>query len=256
MIEFESVELRRSHRFALRDFSLQVPTGRVTALIGPSGSGKSTVLRLAAGLLQPEQGRILFAGRALNFADKGGSLLRIRHRIGYVLQEGGLFPHMSVQSNIVLMARQLGWSQERIELRLKELLVLTRLSANLLDSRPGQLSGGERQRVSVLRALMLDPEVLLLDEPLGALDPMVRYELQAELKLLFRQLAKSVLLVTHDIAEAAYLADTLVLMREGRVVQSGEFSTLAAAPCEPFVTEFLSAYRSPPPVLAPPLKPS
>ncbi len=167
----------------------------------------------------------------------------LRHRLGYVLQEGGLFPHMTASENLTLMARHLGWDRSRIDARVTELLALIHLTPDHLARHPSRLSGGERQRVSLARALMLDPELLLLDEPLGALDPIVRHDLQRELRQLFRTLRKTVLLVTHDIAEAGYLADHLILMRNGEIVQRGSLNDLVSAPADEFVARFVAAQR-------------
>ena len=166
------------------------------------------------------------------------------HGIGYVIQEGGLFPHLSVRDNAALLARTLGWSKDRIAQRLEELAALCQLPPDLLARFPAELSGGQRQRVGLVRALMLDPPVLLLDEPLGALDPIVRHELQTQMRTLFAQLGKTVVLVTHDVAEAAYLADTLVLMRDGRVLQQGTARDLVDTPVDEFVTAFMTAQRT------------
>ncbi len=148
--------------------------------------------------------------------------------MGYVIQEGGLFPHLCVQDNVTVMARYLRRDPEWTEARLQELARLVQLPTDLMKRFPGELSGGQRQRVSLMRALMLDPDLLLLDEPLGALDPMIRYQLQQELKAIFATLAKTVVMVTHDIAEAAFFGHTLVLMRAGRVVQTGIAAGIAA----------------------------
>jgi osmoprotectant transport system ATP-binding protein len=165
--------------------------------------------------------------------------------MGYVIQDGGLFPHLTAAGNVTLLARHLGWGPAKLGERLRELAELTRLSPAQLDRYPAQLSGGQRQRVGLMRALMLEPDLLLMDEPLGALDPMVRAQLQADLKGIFRQLKKTVLLVTHDMGEAAYLGDEIALMREGRIVQRGGFEELLARPAEPFVSEFIRAQRPP-----------
>jgi osmoprotectant transport system ATP-binding protein len=167
----------------------------------------------------------------------------IRRRIGYVVQEGGLFPHLTARDNVALLARHLGWPAARIEARLGELGALTRLPPELLDRYPAQLSGGQRQRVGIMRALMMDPDLLLLDEPLGALDPLVRADLQDDLLAAFRSLGKSVVMVTHDLDEAAFFGHRLVLLRDGRVVQVGTLDDLAHAPADPFVTRFLHAQR-------------
>ena len=161
-----------------------------------------------------------------------------------MIQEGGLFPHLDAIGNVGLLPRTLGWSSARIETRAAELATLCRLPADALRRYPAELSGGQRQRVGLIRALMLDPDVLLLDEPLGALDPIVRFDLQAEMRALFERLGKTVVLVTHDVAEAAWFAHTIVLLRDGRIVQQGTPRTLLDAPAEPFVRAFMTAQRS------------
>lgn len=226
---------------ALGRVDLVVPAGRTTVLIGPSGCGKSTLLRLMAGLLQPDSGSISFEGVLLT-PDNARAL---RRRIGFVVQDGGLFPHLTARGNVTLMARHLGWSRPRIDERLAELMALTRFPSELLDQYPVQLSGGQRQRVSLMRALMLDPSLLLLDEPLGALDPLIRSELQADLRGIFQTLHKTVVLVTHDLGEAGFLGDTLVLMQAGRIVQQDAFAKLIEAPADEFVTRFINAQRAP-----------
>src|SRR5204862_6995114 len=168
----------------------------------------------------------------------------LRRRIGYVIQEGGLFHHLTARANILLMARHLGKSDEEMHARLLELCELTRFPENLLARYPLELSGGQRQRVSLMRALMLSPELLLLDEPLGALDPLVRASLQKDLKEIFARLCQTALLVTHDLAEAAYFGDDIVLMNEGRVVQQGSITDLRQRPANAFVSEFINAQRS------------
>jgi len=225
---------------ALDVAALRLPAGRVSALIGPSGAGKSTILRLLIGLEWPDSGTVHFDNEPL----RREQLLAHRRRIGYVIQEGGLFPHLSALGNIGLLARTLGWPATRIERRAQELTDLCQLPFAALERYPAELSGGQRQRVGLIRALMLDPDVLLLDEPLGALDPLIRFDLQTELKGLFNTLGKTVILVTHDIAEAAFLADELVLLNQGRVVQQGPLSALLDTPSEPFVRRFLTAQRS------------
>ena len=224
---------------AVHDISLSVERGKTTVLIGPSGCGKSTLLRLIIGLLQPDSGEIQFDGAKLE-TDK---IDATRHRIGYVIQEGGLFPHLTARGNILLMARHLGRADNEMSSRLSELSALTRFPENLLDRYPLELSGGQRQRVSLMRALMLSPELLLLDEPLGALDPLVRAALQKDLKDIFARLKQTALLVTHDLAEAAYLGDEIVLMNGGQIVQQGSIKGLQQNPASGFVTEFINAQR-------------
>lgn len=236
----EGICRRFASGVALDDVDLHIAAGRVTALVGPSGAGKSTLLRSLLGLEWPDAGRLSFDGTRLRRAD----LLSHRRRIGYVIQEGGLFPHLTALANAGLLARTLGWSPARIEQRALELAQLCQLPADALQRFPAELSGGQRQRVGLIRALMLDPPVLLLDEPLAALDPLVRFDLQEQLKSLFGELRKTVVLVSHDIAEAAFLADELVLLRAGRVVQQGTAAQMLSAPVEPFVRRFLTAQRS------------
>jgi osmoprotectant transport system ATP-binding protein len=226
---------------ALRGIDLGVPAGRTTVLIGPSGCGKSTVLRLLVGLLLPDAGAVRVDGVAID----AGNVEAIRRRIGYVIQDGGLFPHLSARDNVTLMARYLGWGTPRIAQRVGELVDLTRFPVEALGRFPAQISGGQRQRVSLMRALMLDPDVILLDEPLAALDPLIRAELQADLRAIFRALGKTVVLVTHDLAEAGYLGDVIVLMRDGAIVQRGTLRDLVTAPADPFVSHFVNAQRSP-----------
>jgi len=224
---------------ALDGVSLDVPGGSLTALLGPSGSGKSTLLRLILGLIAPDGGVIEFQDTRV----EPRSYRELRQRIGYVIQDGGLFPHLDAGENVTLKARDLGWDAERLRRRLAELAELAHFPPELLGRYPAQLSGGQRQRVGLMRALMLDPEALLMDEPLGALDPIIRSRLQAELKQIFQRLRKTVLLVTHDMAESAFLGDEIVLMRDGRIVQRGGLEDLLDRPAEPFVTEFLRAQR-------------
>lgn len=227
------------HR-ALGPIDLVVPSGRRLALIGPSGCGKSTLLRVLNGLIQPDRGSVQFDGEAVT-AD---SALAVRRRMGYVIQDGGLFPHLTARANAALMARWLGHRAGEIAARIDELCELVRLPRDMLERYPAELSGGQRQRVSLMRALMLDPEVLLLDEPMGALDPVIRFELQEDLLTVFQKLGKTVVIVSHDIAEAGHFGHVLVLMRDGRILQEGSLDDLLHAPADPFVTRFLQAQRT------------
>ena len=225
---------------ALHATDLAFETGKTSVLIGPSGCGKSTLLRLIIRLLEPDSGTVRFANETITPAN----IEALRPRIGYVIQDGGLFPHLTAEANVSLMARHLGRSQAEMKERMAELCDLTRFPQDALRRYPVELSGGQRQRVSLMRALMLSPELLLLDEPLGALDPLVRAALQKDLKEIFTRLRQTAILVTHDLAEAAYLGDEIVLMHGGRVVQKGSLSDLRNAPAAAFVTEFLNAQRS------------
>lgn len=240
MITLRGVGKRFGDLVALQPTDLEVPAGKVTALIGPSGCGKSTILRMIVGLVDPSQGEVQIENAKLS----AGNAIELRRRIGYVIQDGGLFPHLTAGQNVALMARHLKKSEAEISARLKELAALTKFPEDGLDRYPGELSGGQRQRVGLMRGLMLKPDVLLLDEPLGALDPLVRHGLQTDLKGIFTELQPTVVLVTHDMGEAAYLADKIVLLREGKVVQEGTLEDFQKRPGEPYVTEFLNAQRS------------
>ena len=239
MIRFESINFGFDGADLFGDFNLQIAAGQTTALMGSSGSGKSTLLRLLLGVLTPASGRLVFQGDDLLAC----GFIQLRQRTGYVIQGGGLFPHLSASDNITLMARRRGWHARRINDRIDQLSELVQLEPELLARKPAQLSGGQRQRVALLRALMLDPDLLLLDEPFSALDPLIRFQLQEELKTLISELNKTVLLVTHDVTEAAWLADHLVLLSDGEIVQQGRFEQFRQQPTSPFVEQFLAAAR-------------
>ena len=230
---------------ALDGVSLTVPADTTHVLLGGSGSGKSTLLRLVLGLVEPDAGEIAVDGVTVGPATRAV----IQRRIGYVVQEGALYPHLSAARNVGLPARARGWPGAAIDARVGELARIVDFRRPLLDRYPAELSGGQRQRVSLMRALVLDPPVLLLDEPLGALDPITRTELQGELVRMFRGLHKTVLLVTHDVREAFVFGTSITLLEAGRVVQQGTFADLARRPATPLVTEFLKA-QAPPPAMA------
>jgi osmoprotectant transport system ATP-binding protein len=230
---------------AVQDVSLTVPRGTTHVLLGSSGCGKSTILRLILGLAWPDAGSVAVEGVVVN-PDTRAIVVA---QIGYVVQSGGLFPHLTAARNVTLPAEVRHWPLERTRSRLTELAAMVGFDAPTLGRLPGELSGGQRQRVSLMRALMLDPPVLLLDEPLGALDPVVRADLQMQLRAIFSHLGKTVVMVTHDVAEAVLFGATISLMTQGRVVQQGSFEELARRPAEPFVTEFLTA-QAPPPEMA------
>jgi osmoprotectant transport system ATP-binding protein len=223
----------------LQPTTFTVEPGRTTVLIGPSGCGKSTLLRIMVGLVTPDAGKVRLDGAELT----PETVMQVRLRMGYVIQDGGLFPHLTARDNVAVMARHLGWDRPRIDARVTELARLVRLPLDLLTRYPTQMSGGQKQRVGIMRALMLDPAVLLLDEPMGALDPLVRADLQQDLKEIFRTLNKIVVLVTHDMGEAGFFGDVVLLLGEGRVVQTGTLDDFIRAPADDFVRRFVSAQR-------------
>lgn len=239
MLELQGVSKYYGNLRALSRVTVRVRPHSTTVMMGPSGCGKSTALRLMVGLVSPDKGQVRFDGAPLT-PDR---LLQVRRRMGYVIQDGGLFPHLSARDNVTLAARFIGWDQARIEQRVKELAELMQLRPSTLSLYPTELSGGQRQRASLMRALMLQPEVLLLDEPLAALDPIIRNELQYQLRNVFRSLKQTVVLVTHDVGEAGFFGDHLVLMRGGEVVQQGDMRDLLDSPSDQFVGQFIAAQR-------------
>lgn len=240
MVELRAVTKSIAGRTIIAETSLEVGARERLALIGPSGSGKSTLLRMMLGLVWPDGGEVRIAGHRLD----ARSARAVRRRVGYVIQDGGLFPHLTAEDNVGLVAQLDGWSPGRRAARIAELADLAHFPERMLGRYPRELSGGERQRVGLMRALMLEPDVILLDEPLGALDPIIRAQLQEDLLRVFEALGKCVVLVTHDMGEAAYLASSICVMRKGAVVQRGDMQALLHAPAHPFVSEFVQAQRS------------
>jgi len=241
MINLLNISKDYGKNHAVKSIDLTMETGKTTVLIGPSGCGKSTILRIIIGLTAPDRGEVHIERDSLN----PDNLILLRRKMGYVIQEGGLFPNLTGVGNVSLMASYLGWDKERIQKRVDELCDLTKFPKDALTRYPIQISGGQRQRLSLMRALMLDPDMLLLDEPLGALDPLIRSELQNDLKEIFSTLSKTVVMVTHDIGEAAFFGDKIVLIKEGQIVQEGKIYDLAKRPSDPFVTTFINAQRNP-----------
>ncbi len=236
-VSLRDVVVELSGHRALAGVSLEIPRGQTVALLGASGSGKSTLLRAIAGLHSNTSGQVALFGTTLTPHTADG----LRRTMGYVVQEGGLFPHLTVDANLRLAARALGWDEPRTRERVVQLLELTRLPLALLPRFPGELSGGQRQRVAFARGLFRSPELLLLDEPFGALDPVVRSELHAEIGPLLRDAATTTILVTHDAAEAGILATRLVMLEHGQVVQDGSLAELVHAPASDYVRRFFAA---------------
>ena len=241
MLELKNVSKRFGDLQALQPTDLTFEPGKTTALLGPSGCGKSTLLRVIVGLIQSDTGSVDFDGAELT----PENLREHRHKMGYMIQDGGLFPHLSIRDNVTLLARHLNHDPSWIDDRLLELMELTHLPTESVDRFPTQISGGQRQRVALMRALFLDPDVVLLDEPMGALDPLIRSELQSELREIFKTLHKTVVMVTHDIGEAGFLADVICLLKDGAILQRGSLEDLALRPEDKFVTSFINAQRSP-----------
>jgi osmoprotectant transport system ATP-binding protein len=237
VITLRDVTKRIGSALALDRVSIEVAAGATHVLLGSSGAGKSTVLRLILGLTSADEGAVVVDGTTVD----GSTRATLVRRMGYVVQDGGLYPHMTAGQNVSLAAEARGWPRSRIEARLHALAEMTGIGGDMLRRLPRELSGGQRQRVGLMRALMLDPPVLLLDEPLGELDPIVRAELQAQLVPLFASLGKTVVLVTHDLREAALFGSAITLMHDGRIVQQGTFADLTERPAVPFVAEFLNA---------------
>ncbi|NIP39821.1 MAG: ATP-binding cassette domain-containing protein [Candidatus Dadabacteria bacterium] len=240
MIELKNITKSYGSAAVINDLSLRIDTGTTTALIGPSGCGKSTTLKLINGLVCPEQGSVIINNLGIDHSD----ILSLRKKTGYIIQDGGLFPHLTAYQNISILADYLGLEKEDISNRINDLCRLTKFPVDALSRYPVEISGGQKQRVSLMRALMLDPEVLLMDEPLGALDPLIRFDLQNDLKQIFNELHKTVVFVTHDLNEAHFFADKIVLMNEGRIVQEGTLDKFTTDPADCFVTKFINAQRT------------
>ncbi|POW58174.1 ATP-binding protein [Candidatus Pantoea alvi] len=234
MIHFNGVSKHFAGKAAVKDLTLQIGEGEFSVLLGTSGSGKSTTLKMINRLVEFDEGDILFAGESIRQLDARD----LRRRMGYAIQSIGLFPHWTVEKNIATVPALLGWPKARIRARVEELLALLSLDAHLGRRLPHQLSGGQQQRVGVARALAADPEVLLMDEPFGALDPVTRGALQQEMLRIHRLSGRTIVLVTHDIDEALTLADNIVLMDQGEIVQQGKPATLLTQPKNDFVQDF------------------
>ncbi len=242
MIRLDGVSKRFADgTVAVHDLDLDVPEGELVVLVGPSGCGKSTTLKMVNRLIEPTGGRILLEGQDVTRVDP----VKLRRRMGYVIQQVGLFPHQSVEVNVATVPRLLGWDKGRTSLRVHELLELVGLDPDRFAKRlPHQLSGGQRQRVGVARALAADPPVLLMDEPFGAVDPVVRERLQGEFLRLQSEVGKTILFVTHDIEEAVRLGDRVaVFSAEGRLEQYDAPATVLGAPATPFAADFVGSDR-------------
>lgn len=240
LLALDQVSVHFGSNRALDKVSINFEAEKTHVLLGTSGSGKSTILRLILGLIKPTKGYVSLEGQTLMETDP----INWSRAVGYVPQEGRLFPHLTAFENMSLVAKQMGWNKAMCLSRAQELCLLVSIDKDLLDRYPQQMSGGQRQRVALMRAVFLDPKVMLLDEPLGALDPITRVQLQAELRSIFVKLRKTVVLVTHDLVEAAYFGDVVSLIHEGRVLQSGSFKELFESPKTQFVKDFVQTQKS------------
>lgn len=240
MISFEKLSLSYGDKVVLKETSLTIKDGHTHILLGLSGSGKSTLIKVLLGMARAQTGQVFVNSYQQHWPVD----FFWRQQFGYVPQDGGLFPHMTAIDNVTLLARTLKWDKKRINERIEEILPLVSLHKPLLKRYPKELSGGQRQRFSIMRALFMNPDILLFDEPLGALDPLIRAELQTELKKLFNDLKKTVIFVTHDVTEAAYLGDQISLLRDGKVLQTGTYEELLEKPKTKFVSRFIQAQRN------------
>lgn len=239
-IRFDGVSLTfpKASRPAVEDCSFEVERGQLVVLLGPSGCGKTTLLKMVNRLYEPSQGSIFLDGQDIRRI----RVTQLRQQIGYVIQQSGLFPHMTVAQNIAVVPRLLGWSKARIDQRIDELLTLIQLPPEQFRERyPAQLSGGQQQRVGLARALAGDPAVMLMDEPFGAIDAITRADLQAEMLRLQRQLQKTILFVSHDVEEALRLADRILILRQGKIVQYDTPFKVLTQPVDPFVHDLMGA---------------
>ena len=236
-VSFHGVSKKFGELVVFNELSLALPSGQTTAIVGASGSGKTTLLQMVNALERPDSGSLQVFGEPI----PQHQLQQFRHRIGYAVQGAGLFPHLSARDNVTLVARLLGWSEQLIQQRFAELLQAMALPANVADRPPRELSGGQQQRLGLCRALMLSPDMLLLDEPFSAVDPVTRLGLYERFEEVQQMHAVSTLLVTHDIREARRLADVLVVLDQGRIVQSGSPDDVFADPASPYVERLIAS---------------
>lgn len=239
-IALEHVTKRYGATTVLDDLSMEIPKGLVTILLGPSGCGKTTTLKLLNGLVVPTSGRIAIEGRDLSALDP----VALRRRIGYVIQDVGLFPHFRVFDNIALVPRLVGWERDRVDRKVHEMMTLLRLPETLLLRFPRELSGGQRQRVGVARALAAEPDILLMDEPFGAVDPVNRSRIVEDFGQIQAKLGTTVVMVTHALDEALALGHRIAMLEDGKLVQFDAPGPLIAHPASEAVAEFLTSQNA------------
>lgn len=241
MIRLQNVSKKYNDGFqALKHIDLELEAGKIHAIIGPSGCGKSTTMKLINRLITPTDGKVYINNEDISKTDA----VQLRRRIGYVIQNIGLFPHMTIADNVAAVPRLLKWDEQKIQKKVDELLSMVHLDPNIYRNRkPKELSGGQQQRVGVVRALAAEPEIILMDEPFSALDPISREQLQNELVNVQEELKKTIVFVTHDMDEAIKIADNIVLMKDGEVVQVGSPDFILRHPANDFVKEFIGKDR-------------
>lgn len=239
-VEFKQVSKNYGSGYVLQNFDLIIQSGKIVTIIGPSGCGKTTLLKMINRLIEPEDGTVLVEGKNVSGLDP----VELRRDIGYVIQQIGLFPHMTIEQNISIVPRLKGEKKKALLARTEELLQLIGLSPEQFRSRyPHELSGGQQQRIGVARALAANPSIILMDEPFSALDPISRIQLQKELINLNERVKKTIVFVTHDIDEALKIADQIVLLKDGQIIQTGSPAELLDKPANDFVREFLGVER-------------
>lgn len=239
-VSFKNITKKYGETTVLKNICLDINDHETTALVGESGSGKTTLLQLVNGLTLPSAGEVNIFGDQLDY----DNLANARKKMGYAVQGAGLFPHMTIFENIIVMAKLDGWNDQKIAARADYVVELVDLKKELLDRFPHNLSGGQQQRVSLCRAMMLNPSLLLLDEPFSALDPITKQYIHAEFLKLQKTESKAILLVTHDMEEAVKLADNIVIIKDGEVVQSGKIPEITEAPKDDYVRGLLTAVTS------------
>ncbi len=239
MIRFEDVSMTYGEYEVIKNLTLHIREGQLVVFIGPSGCGKTTTLQLVNRLLLPSSGKIYIEGKDISNVDA----VQLRRNIGYVIQEIGLFPHLTVKQNIEIVPKLLKWSDKQREKRTVELLRLVGMDEGFLAKYPSTLSGGQQQRIGLLRALAAEPPIILMDEPFGALDPITREALQDEILVLQKKLHKTIIFVTHDMDEALKIADLIVLMKDGIVLQIASPKELIRAPANEYVEQFIGKHR-------------
>ena len=237
IITFTNVSKRYGDTVVLSEIELEIPNGQTTVIVGQSGSGKTTLLRMVNGLIKPDSGRLEVFGDLVPEED----IENFRRKIGYAVQGAGLFPHLSVKENIVLIARLVGWSSQDLDERFEMLMRQMELPLDLSDRIPNELSGGQQQRVGLCRALMLKPKLLLLDEPFSAVDPLTRLELYEVVEKLISNEAVSIVMVSHDLGEAKRLGDRMVVLQNGIILQNDLISNVIGNPATPYVERLVQS---------------